>query len=217
MLPKVNQTMFLQLDSEVGQEQAPTYRSRIADQNAESIFIEIPMDEQTKRYYRTQTGEKLIAYYYTADGVKHQFSTVVKGHVKDAVTLVEIRMPLPEEISKEQRRSFLRVETQLELAVRIGEKVRFVALTEDVGGGGVSFRCERKWPVTRGMKLNCWLLVPYRTNNVTHAQFVGEVVRVAEAEPKHYIVMMKFNEIQDAEQQKIIRYCFERQLDMRRD
>lgn len=217
MLPKVNQTMFLQLASESGQDRAPTYRSRIADLNAESVFIEIPMDEQTKRYYRTHAGERLIANYFTADGVKHQFATVVKGIRKDIVNLVEIQMPQPDEITKEQRRSFLRVETELEIAVRIGEKTRFVALTEDVGGGGVSFRCERKWPIVKGMKLNCWLLIPFRANTVTHAQFVGEVVRVNEVEPKHYVVMMKFDEIQDSEQQKVIRYCFERQIDMRRD
>ncbi|WP_168735638.1 flagellar brake protein [Cohnella fermenti] len=217
MLPKVNQTMFLQISGEAGQDQAPTYRSRIADLTAESIFIEIPMNEETKRYYRTQPGEQMTASYYTADGVKHQFTTVVRGIAKDVVTLIEIRMPHPDEISKEQRRSFLRVETELEIAVRLGEKVRFTALTADVGGGGISFRCERKWPIVKGMKLNCWLLVPFRTNTVTHAQFIGEVVRVNEVEPKHYMVMMRFDDIQDSEQQKVIRYCFERQLDMRKD
>ncbi|WP_027093678.1 flagellar brake protein [Cohnella thermotolerans] len=217
MLPKVNQTMFIQASADAGLEDAPMLRSRVADLNADSLYIEIPLDEKTGGYYRSQIGEQFRVTYYTSEGVKHQFTTSVTGFRQDTVALVEVRMPAAEEITREQRRSFLRVEAQLELAVRIADKLRFVALTEDVGGGGLSFRCDRKWPITPQMTLSCWLLVPYRSGTVEHAQFVGEVVRVQEAEPNHLMVMLSFREITDADRQKVIRYCFERQLDLRRD
>jgi len=218
VLPKVNQTMFIQASQDAGQEHAATLRSRVADMNATSLYLEIPLDEKSGRYHRARAGEEFRVTYYTAEGVKHQFSTTVTGFRKEeAMSLIEVRKPAAEEIAREQRRSFLRVEAQLEIAVRIGDKLRFVALTEDVGGGGVSFRCERKWPITSGLKLMCWLLIPYRSGSIEHAQFAAEVVRVKEAEPNHYIVMMKFDDISDVDQQKVIRYCFERQLDFRKD
>lgn len=218
MLPKVNQTMFIQTSGDANEDQASLLRSRLADMDESSLYIEIPLEEKSGRYHRAHPGDEFKVIYYTAEGVKHQFSTTVNGFRKEeSIPLIEIRKPQPDEIKKEQRRNFLRVEAQLEIAVRIGDKMRFVALTEDVGGGGISFRCERKWPIKPNVKLHCWLLIPYRSGSIAHAQFDGEVIRVMEAEPNHYIVMIRFVDIAESDQQKVIRYCFERQLDFRKE
>ncbi|MBB6674170.1 flagellar brake protein [Cohnella nanjingensis] len=218
MLPNINQTLYIQiLTPDADASAATTLRSRLADADEPSLYFEIPIDEKSGRLQRLQTGEELRLTYFTSDGVKHQFVTSVVGFRQEAVNLVAVRKPAPEDISREQRRSFLRVEAQLEVAVRFGEKLRFTALTDDVGGGGLSFRCERKWPITPNTKIHCWLLLSYRSGSVSHAQFEGEVVRVVPVEPNHHLVMMRFEDIQDADQQKIIRFCFERQLDMRKD
>lgn len=221
MLPKVNQTMYIQgtADSrEANPEQAATYRSRVADMTDDTFLIEIPLDEKSGKYLRARAGESYRFTYFTPEGVRHQFASDVIGLRKaDPVALIEIRKPAPESVTREQRRNFLRVEAQLELAVKLGEKLRFVALTDDVGGGGVSFRCERKWPIVPQTLLSCWLLVPYRSGSVSHARFEGEVIRVKEVEPRHLKVMMRFSDISEADQQKVIRFCFERQLDYRKD
>ncbi|MBN2984338.1 PilZ domain-containing protein [Cohnella algarum] len=218
MLPKINQTIFIHPASAEGAESGTvTLRSRLADADERALFIEIPLVEETRKLYRAEIGEELRLFYFTAEGVRHQFVSKVTGFRKDAVMLVAIRKPDPQEISKDQRRSFLRVDAQLETAIRIGDKIRFTALTEDVGGGGLSFRCERKFPLTPEMKLTGWLLIPYRSGTVSHASFEAEVVRVVPEEPNHLKAMVKFNDIQDSERQKIIRYCFERQLDFRKE
>lgn len=188
-------------------------KSRVADIDNKSIWLEVPLDEKSRRYHRPQVGEQMRMFYFTQDGVKHSFNTDVTGIKKDTVTLFSIRRPQPEEIEREQRRSFLRVEAQLELAVRIGDKVRFTAITDDVGGGGLSFRTDRKWPLVPGGALSCWLLLSYKNGSLGHAKFDGEVVRVMPVEPDKHLVMMRFLDIPDSEQQKIIKYCFERQLD----
>ncbi|WP_276351699.1 flagellar brake protein [Cohnella caldifontis] len=213
MLPKINQTTFLQPLPDQDPETASTLRSRVADLDDKSIWLEIPLDEKTRRYHRPQVGEQFRLFYFTQEGVKHLFNTTVTGVKKDTVTIFSVRKPVPEDIQREQRRSFLRVEAQLELAVRMGDKVRFTAITDDVGGGGLSFRTDRKWPMVPGAALSCWLLLNYKNGNLAHAKFDGEVVRVMPVEPDKHLVMMRFQDIQDAEQQKIIRYCFERQLD----
>jgi c-di-GMP-binding flagellar brake protein YcgR len=194
-------------------ESASTLRSRVADLDSKSIWLEIPLDEKSRRYHRPQIGEQFRMFYFTPDGVKHIFTTSVQGVKKDTVTLFSVRKPQPEEIEREQRRSFLRVDAQLELAIRIGEKIRFTAITDDVGGGGISFRTDRKWPLVSGGAVACWLLLNYRNGNVGHAKFEGQVVRVVPVEPDKHLVMLRFQDIPDPEQQKIIRYCFERQLD----
>jgi len=213
VLPKINQTTYLQILPDSDPETSSTLRTRVADLDDESIWLEIPLDEKTRRYYRPQVGERFRMFYFTKEGVKHLFETSVTAVKKDAVTIFSVRKPLPEAVKREQRRSFLRVEAQLELAVRMGDKVRFTALTDDVGGGGLSFRTDRKWPMVPGAALSCWLLLNYRNGNLAHAKFDGEIVRVMPVEPDKHLVMMRFQDIQDSEQQKIIRFCFERQLD----
>jgi len=159
----------------------------------------------------------LLVYYFTQDGVKHLFNSSVQGFRKEAVSLVAIRKPDPEQITKDQRRSYLRVETNLEIGVKLGDKLRFVAVTEDLGGGGASFLCERRWPIEPNVTLSCWLLLSYRGGSISHAKFEGEVVRVLPVEPDKNLVMLRFADITESDQQKIIRYCFERQLELRRD
>jgi c-di-GMP-binding flagellar brake protein YcgR len=219
--PKINQTMYIQIIPEgviAEADAAPrTLRSRVADLDDKNIYIEIPLDEKSRRLYRSELGEKFQLFFFTQEGVKHLFSSYVTGFRKDSVPLVAIRKPELEEITKDQRRSFLRVEANLELAVRIGEKLRFVAITEDVGGGGISFTCERKWPIVSNAILSCWLLLNYRGGSLAHSRFDGEVVRVLPVEPDKHLIMMRFQDIGETDQQNIIRYCFERQLDKRKE
>ncbi|MFC5467799.1 flagellar brake protein [Cohnella suwonensis] len=214
MLPKINQTMYIQA---AANGEPITLRSRVADMDNGNIFIEVPLNEKTRGLYRAQQGEPFQLYFFTQDGVKHLFASEVTGFRREKVQLVSIRKPELDEITKDQRRSFLRVEANLEIAISIGDKLRFVAVTEDVGGGGVSFQCERKWPIVQNAVLGCWLLLNYKGGAIAHAKFEGEVVRVLPAEPDRHLVMMRFKDIADADQQKIIRYCFERQLDKRKD
>lgn len=216
MLPKINQMMYIQTESDSDAEPV-TLRSRVADEDDSSIYIEIPLNESNRRLYRTSVGERLQVYYFTQDGVKHLFETTVEGYRKESVSLVAIRKPDPEQITKDQRRRFLRVETNLEIAVKLGDKMRFVAVTEDLGGGGVSFLCERKWPLEPNVLLSCWLLLNYRGASIAHAHFEGEVVRVLPIEPDRHLVMLRFANITESDQQKIVRYCFERQLELRRE
>ena len=214
MLPKINQMTYLQVLPVQDQDSANTLRSRVADIDDQYIWLEIPLDEKSRRYHRPMIGEKLQIFYFTRNGIKHTFNTETMELKKDTIPLFAVRKPELSEITSEQRRNFLRVDAQLEIAVKLGDKVRFTAITEDVGGGGCSFRVDRKYPLEPGVTLSCWLLLNYRNGNIAHAKFEGEIVRVKHEEGLKSLVMMRFKDISDSEQQKIIRYCFERQLDM---
>ncbi|UVI32368.1 flagellar brake protein [Paenibacillus spongiae] len=216
MLPKVNQIIYLQVASSDEEEAALEYKSRIADGSDNELLIEIPVLEGTGRYKRLFLGDELSAYYLTHDGVKHYFNSHVLGLKEDVVRLVRIQKPDPDSITKIQRRHFLRVASELEIAIRLSDHVRFLGMTDDVGGGGISFLCDGRWPIKPETELDCWLLVPYRNGSIEHTQFKAEVVRVKKLETGRIQVMAKYVSITDGERQKIIRYCFERQLDVRK-
>lgn len=215
MLPKVNHMLHYQIASSDEEEAAIEYKSRIADEQEDGLLIENPISEKTGRFKRLFLGDELSVFFVSEDGIKNYFDSHVLGFKEDGVRLIKIRRPDPDRITKVQRRSFLRVPAELEFAVNLSNHIRFVCMTDDVGGGGISFICDGKWPVSAEQTLDCWLLIPYRNGAIDHASFKAEIVRVIELDAGRKQVMIKYESINDTERQKIIRYCFEKQLEYR--
>jgi c-di-GMP-binding flagellar brake protein YcgR len=216
LLPRVNDTLYIQVASSDEDEAEMVFKSRIADEDALAIYIEIPIHESTRKLKKLYIGDELSAHVVSSEGIKHYFNSHVLGFREDVFRLVRIRKADPGSVTKTQRRSFLRVSADLELAVSIRGQIRFIGLTDDIGGGGISFLCDPAKPVVPGMELECWLLVPYRNGSLEHAFFKGEVVRVVLMESGKKQVMLKFTTISEPDRQRIIRFCFERQLEYRK-
>lgn len=215
MYPKINEYLYIQVASSDAAEAEVEYRSRIAETEDDAFLIEIPMQENNGRLKKLFIGDELSVYFLTEGGIKNYFNTHVIGFKEDVIRMIRVRKPEKDAIFKIQRRSFLRVSAELELAVKDSLGGRFLVLTEDIGGGGTSFLSDAKVNMKMGDKLSCWVLLTYRNGNIEHANFEGEIVRVKLLENGRNLVMLKFAEISDSERQKIIRYCFERQFDFR--
>ncbi len=181
----------------------------------EAFLIEIPMQEKNGKLKKLFIGDELSVYFLTEGGIKNYFNTHVVGFKEDVIRMVKIRKPAPDSIFKIQRRSFFRVNAELELAVKDALGSRFLVRTEDIGGGGTSFLSDAKVQLEVGGKLFCWLMIPYRNGITEHVNFEGEIVRIKTLETGRNLVMLKFAAITDSERQKIIRFCFERQFDFR--
>lgn len=216
MYPKINDLLVISVDSGDEKETRVEYKSRIADMDEESILIEVPIREGGGQLIKLSVGDELSIYFMTDGGVKNYFNSYVTGFKQDVIRMVKIRKPDPDSIGKIQRRSFLRVSGELEMAVSMDNDRRFLTRTDDIGGGGISFYCEPEHRVAEGDRMSCWVVVPYKNGSLEHVPFEGEIVRIKALDNGRKIVMAKFTTIADIERQKLIRYCFERQLDFRR-
>ncbi|MDR6884424.1 flagellar brake domain-containing protein [Bacillus sp. 3255] len=216
LLPKVNQILHIQINSIDDEESKIEYKSRIADVTDNAIVIEIPMNETTGRLKKLHHGDELSTFYIGQGGVKHYFTTSVIGERRDVIRLIELRKPEPEAITQVQRRNFLRVPAELEIAVKLSPQIQFIGVTEDVGGGGISFVYDGQVPIGVGAAVACWLLVTYKNGSIEHIPFTGEFVRVKPMDTGKLLGMLSFVEITDRDRQKIIRFCFERQMDFRK-
>ncbi|WP_234340283.1 flagellar brake protein [Gorillibacterium timonense] len=214
MLPSINQLLYMQVNSIDEAEASQEYKARIADIGEEQIAIEIPLNEKTGKLKRLVQGDELSAYFVTADGYKHYFTTEVTGFSEDGIRLVLLRKPTQEEITKVQRRSFLRVAADLEISVKLPTGRFYVGRTDDVGGGGVSFYSDKDTVFEPDQEVSCWLLVPQR-GKIDHVRFTGEVIRENMMETRK-ICMLRYKLISDKDRQKIIRFCFERQIESRK-
>ena len=215
LYPKINDLVYIHVASVDKKVQEKEYKSRIADDDEDSFLIEVPIESGTGRLKRLVIGDELSVYFLSEGGIKNFFNTYVTGFADDKVQMIRIRKPEPETITKIQRRDFLRVVADLEIAVRMKDNARFVTYTEDVGGGGVSFKCDSKYKLSQGDQLYCWLLIPYKNGSIDHVPFEAEIVRIKKLETDRLIAMLKLVSISDMERQKIIRYCFERQFDFK--
>lgn len=215
MYPKINDYLYIQIDSGDGQEATIEYKSKLCDMDEDSMLIEIPMEQNSGMLKPLYIGDELSVYFVSEGGVKNYFNTYVLGHKEDVIRMIRVRKPDPDSISKIQRRSFLRVLADLEVAVRLKDGTRLITRTEDVSGGGVSIYLDHQYGIHSGARLSCWLLVQYKNGSVEHVPFDAEVIRVKETEKNRTLCMLKFSAISDMERQKVIKYCFERQFDFR--
>lgn len=216
MLPKVNQILYMQVNSIDPEEASQEFKSRIADIGPNYISIEVPIHVGTGQLKRVYAGDQMNVYYITEGGVKNYFNTFVLGFKEEIIRLVLIKAPEPEQITKVQRRNFLRVPAELEIAVKVSDPIQFTGVTVDVGGGGVSLLCESRIPIKVRDSIDCWLLLPFRNGTIDHAGFKGEIVRIKTLETGKLMLMVQFTDIPDTERQRIIRFCFERQLEFRK-
>jgi c-di-GMP-binding flagellar brake protein YcgR len=216
LLPSVNQILHLQVNSIDEEEAKIEYKSRIADIGSDAIVMEVPLNEKSGRLKRLYMGDEISAYFVSKDGVKNYFNTSVIGFQEDVIRLVLIKKPELEAITKVQRRTFLRVPAELEIAVKYTDQLQFIAITDDVSGGGISFICDGYIPLASNYTISCWLLVPYKNGAIEHVPFKGETVRVKVLESGKQLAMVRFVDISDRDRQKLIRFCFERQMDFRK-
>ena len=217
MQPNINDMLYIKIATEDWEEAQQEYKAKIVDVQDPYIVMEAPANIESGKLKRLDIKEQLTIYYENAEGVKHYFDTEVQGQTKNVIQQYMIKKPEPEAISKVQKRNFLRVPAKLDISVNLKNKIHIVVKTQDVGGGGISFICSERYPLKRGDALICWLVIQYKDKSIEHCKFIGEVVRVKPtAHSLKHLVMMKFKDIEESEQQKIIRYCFEHQLKQRK-
>ncbi|WP_025720995.1 flagellar brake protein [Paenibacillus sp. 1-18] len=216
MFPKINDVLYIQVAGNDHKDELFEFKSRIAEEDSQNFLIEIPMSQTSGHLKKLFLGEELSIFFMSEGGIKNYFNTHVTGFKEDVLRMVRIQKPEPDSISKIQRRNYLRVKANLEIAVKYGvNESRFVAETHDVGGGGVSFQTQEAQQLEEGESLSCWILVPYKNGTLEHVSFQSEVVRIQETENGRRLIMLKYEKIADQERQKLIKYCFEKQLEFR--
>ncbi|HIW33326.1 MAG TPA: PilZ domain-containing protein [Candidatus Paenibacillus intestinavium] len=215
IVPKVSQMMFFHLKTDEVEDSLMEFKSRVADENEDSLFIEFPIETVTGKVKRLHVGDILSAHFITTTGVKHFFETHVTNVILGEFPLVELARPSQDNMTSIQRRNFFRVMTEVDIAVRDEKGQQLIFKTDDISGGGISFIIDRHIHFEAAEKLNCWVLLPHRNGTIEHSNFIGEVLRLKELETGRKIVMMKFDEIVETERQRIIRFLFEKQIELR--
>ncbi len=187
------------------------------------IFIELPIDEKTGRTCNMPIGTQVNVWYMNQEGTRFDFNTEIVGRQKGVIPVLLLKVPQKNQINRTQRRNYLRVDIPLEIAIKTMDTTRgyhFLTRTEDLSGGGLSFKCSTQYALKERDKISIWMLIPLKTGTIMHAYADAEITRCREPEAdsgqKQQWISVKFSHISEHDQAKVVRVCYERQLELRK-
>jgi c-di-GMP-binding flagellar brake protein YcgR len=220
---KIGETLYLMQDTNNinnGNSEL-TYKARIADYNADYISIELPLSEETGRIGFFSEGKKIEVWLYTPEGAKYTFECLAIGRRKERIPLMLISHPLPNTVRREQRREFLRVPCYEEIAMhplQSGDFNPFIAKFVDLSGGGLAFISLEKPKISTEKEFKWWLSLVLKSGPILHPSGTAKLIRIIPPAEKGlpYKCPIEFTNLAETERQKIIRFCYERQLEIKK-
>ncbi|WP_255298355.1 flagellar brake protein [Brevibacillus dissolubilis] len=222
VLPQVGQIIRLSPVTLVEDKSNEVYKSRVADMDiAKGIAaIELPINEETGRSSgRFETGTEWHIWYVGTDGSRYDFKTKIQGKRTENIPLILLHIPEKDKITRTQRRGYLRVNLSVDIAVKAenaaGEH-HFLAKTVDVSGGGLAFVCPSYCKLFPKDQLRIWISLPLKAGPVLHAMADAEIIRIKELRSGQLSISVKFLDIHESDRAKIVRACYEKQLELRK-
>ncbi len=207
---KVNQPVEIEIPGE----QSVCYRSRVEYVSDDRLIVASPMKSGAIVPVRRGTVVKVT---YTDNVAVYTFSSeVLSQNISGIPTLILDR---PSDSKRIQRRNFVRLDTRLTVNLSLlnekyipsGETIS--ATTVDISGGGMMFVCDTN------MKVGDVLEAVINLSEKETVTAIGRIVRIVENPPKsrnRYSAGFEFTIIEEAERDKIIRFIFNQQRELRR-
>lgn len=189
-----------------------SYRSRVEGISGDRLVLAAPY--KNSEVVHLPRGTEVTITYYDQVAVYFVDCLVMSYDLGHVPTIV---LGSPINSKRVQRRNFVRLDTRLPLHyVLLDEDMKplsqqFSATTIDISGGGLMFSTENA--VKRGdlLELQCYL------NNDTTVTAIGKILRVIDdvRDKNKKSVGVEFTLVEERERDKIIRYIFNQQRELR--
>ena len=193
---------------------AEKYRCKVVDQDKHSIFINYPVDTSTNKSVILTDGTQLKVTFVDESKAVYAFPTEVLGRKLGQVPMMKLSIPNPTEILKIQRRNYVRIEHALDIAIEFeGEKFQFI--TEDLSAGGLAVILNKEVNFQAGDTVSILLPLAFNNGDMKYVFSDAKVVRIWDKQDIT-IASLEFIDADDTDKQHIVRFCFERQLLLRK-
>ncbi len=191
------------------------YKCKVMELSDEQIYIDYPFNEKTGKMEFFMNGTAFKATFYHHDQNVYMFHTKLCGRKIDRIPLLAIHYPVENSLVKLQRRQFIRIETMLDIAVHPLEELSsfdpFTSVTSDISAGGLRIVLQEGHPLQEGMQVLCGVVLPMRTGAIHYLKAECRVLRILH-DGEREKASVHFENLGEAAQQNLVRYCFEQQL-----
>ncbi|PYZ94488.1 pilus assembly protein PilZ [Salipaludibacillus keqinensis] len=212
---KVGNTIHLELKS--SDEEKRRYKSKILDYNESKIFIDYPVDKKTKKPHFFLEGTQFRVWFMGNDKAIYLFESEVLGKDVKKFPMLVLKDPGVSDYVRIQRRQYVRVDTTIDVAVHcLNNKCKpFTTVTADVSGGGMALVLPEQHSVEEKDVIKTWLALPYQSGEMIYLEVKAKTIRILKDRGR-LKGSFEFVDLDDIERQKIVRYCFERQLTLKK-
>ncbi|GAA0439667.1 MAG: flagellar brake protein [Bacillota bacterium] len=200
-----------------GNTEKEKYRCKVIEKNENYLFIDYPVHMKTQKSTLFVKGTLLSVTYSDEEDIIYHFNSEIIARVKLNVPAMAIALP-DENMKRIQRRTFVRVNTAIDVAVHMidSNSQPFTTITSDLSAGGISIIIPKHIKIV-GCQAEVWLTLPFSNGTYYYVRSIVEFISFQQ-EKKHgiKIAALKFLTLSTSEQQNIIRYCFEKQREARK-
>ncbi|MTW85893.1 pilus assembly protein PilZ [Virgibacillus dakarensis] len=194
------------------------FRCKVIEKNEHYLFIDYPIDNKTNKSALIPKHKPFTVTYVGSDQSVYSFPSEIVAQVKLNVPALAIPMPEKQHINRIQRREFVRIVAAIDVSVHSLEtsSTPFTTVTNDISGGGLSIVLPKGVTLTEGEGLDLWFVLPMESGDYQYINAQSEVVRMLFLENTVQTASLKFTGITKQSCQQIIRFCFERQRELRK-
>jgi len=193
------------------------YKCKVAEIEDGKIYIDYPIDMSTNRTAFLLDGTQLKVSFVGEDEAVYAFEAEVLGRTKRNIPLLILSYPGDNQLLRIQRRQFVRVDAIVDVAIHPlqDEFVPFTTVTSDISAGGAAIVLpHRETGIKHGMTIEIWLVLHMRSGDYHYLHFPARVVRIFEENVVK--ASLQFLEVNDVDRLTLIRYSFEKQLELRK-
>ena len=195
-------------------ERVEKFRCKVVEQKDGLIYIDYPTNIITKKTAFLIDGAQFRATFNDESKQSFAFNTEVLGRRKGNIPMITLSCPPDDEFIKIQRREFVRVETPVDVAVECNNCFTQLVAT-DISAGGMLLALQSSFNFEEGDTVRLTIVLPYTNSEIRYVQTDALVVNIFERDFRKF-ASLQFTDTDDIDKQYIVRFCFERQLQIRK-
>jgi len=185
------------------------YRSKVLDRNEKVLIIGYPVNEQLYVELPFKEGDE-VKIEYIDKGNVYSFQSKVKRLIKSPFMSFVIDIPNKDEIKRIQRREYVRINTDVNVAVHGIDRnfPPFITVTHDISGGGAAIITPKGISLQDGEMVMLYLVLKSKYSDYVYIKTKAEVIR-SQVINDVRMTSLKFHFKEEKERQAVIKYCFE--------
>ncbi len=217
-LPKIGQRLYVDRTTPEGRGHA-----RLLDIADHKLYVDEPLEQESHRRLDIVDGDRVRVTYRDGAGVLYQFESVALQRLYiGKLAAYAIVRPQDDDIVRIQRRSFVRVHVGISvhfLLIVRDESPALISgkgMTQDISGGGMSFYPEGNYPLQEGDTVTVKFTLPGEASGIVPISAKATIVRRLTRPNRPYpLLAIRYTEIPNTAQQRIVQFAFKRQIELR--
>lgn len=197
-----------------GDETGDEFKSKVIDAGDGFVMIDYPAHVETGKTTFLPNDTALFATFTDDLKMSYGFQTTVKGRHHKGIPMLQLAYEGDENLIKVQRREFVRVDANLDVAVEVGDDV-YRLVTADISAGGLAINLPTLQTLTAQTIVKLLIVLPFAAREIEYVRAKAEVVRVWEDHGRN-IASLTFLDTSSSDRQQIVKFCFEHQLQMKK-